>query len=68
MDSRERLLTALNNQKPDHLPCQVHSWMRYYLDTYLNGCDQYKAYRSFPGMDWVIYPTRGRQALFHRWV
>jgi len=29
MDSRERLLTAIHNHKPDRLPCQVHSWMQY---------------------------------------
>ena len=55
MDSRERILTALNNEKPDHLPCQVHSWMDYYLKTYLNGRDQFAAYEYFKGMDWVIY-------------
>jgi len=54
MDSRERLLTALNNDKPDHLPAQVHSWMGYYLKTYLDGVDQYAAYERF-GMDAVIY-------------
>jgi len=53
--SRERLLTALHNQKPDHLPCQVHSWMSYYRKTYLNVSDQYEAYARFPGIDWVIY-------------
>jgi uroporphyrinogen decarboxylase len=55
MDARERLLTAIHNQKPDRLPCQVHSWMQYYLDTYLDGKDQYEAYAMFPGMDQVIY-------------
>ena len=53
---RERLLAALHNQKADHLPCQVHSWMPYYLDTYLGGCDQYAAYDRF-GMDPVIYAS-----------
>ncbi len=57
MTSRERLLTALNNQKPDHLPCQVHSWMEYYLNTYLGGRDQFQAYQYFKGMDWVIYAS-----------
>lgn len=42
MTGRERFLTALHNQKPDRLPFQVHSWMRYYLNTYLNGMDQYR--------------------------
>ncbi|MBQ8884764.1 MAG: hypothetical protein IJY62_00095 [Clostridia bacterium] len=54
MTGRERFLTALNNQKPDRLPCQVHCWMQYYLDTYLNGMDQFEAYEYF-GMDPVIY-------------
>ena len=53
--SRDRLLAALDNDKVDRLPCQVHSWMAYYLKTYLGGRDQYEAYAFFPGMDWVIY-------------
>ena len=54
MNGRERLLTALCNEKPDRMPCQVHSWMSYYLKTYLNDIDQYAAYEKF-GMDPVIY-------------
>lgn len=54
MTGRERFLTAMDNKKPDRLPCQVHSWMKYYLDTYLGGRDQYLAYEYF-GMDPVIY-------------
>ena len=54
MTGRERFLTALANEKPDHLPCQVHSWMGYYLKTYLDDCDPYEAWARF-GMDPVIY-------------
>jgi uroporphyrinogen decarboxylase len=54
MTGRERFLAALNNQKPDRMPCQVHSWMQYYLNTYLRGMDQFEAY-DFVGMDPVIY-------------
>lgn len=54
MTGRERFLTAIANGKPDRLPCQVHSWMKYYLDTYLGGMDQFEAYDYF-GMDPVIY-------------
>lgn len=54
MTGRERLLAALENQKPDRLPCQVHSWMQYYLKTYLKDMDQYQAYKNFD-MDPVIY-------------
>lgn len=54
MTGRERFLTALENKKPDRLPCQVHNWMPYYLDTYLNGMDAYQAYEHI-GMEPVIY-------------
>src|SRR5690242_2517898 len=54
MTGRERFLAAISNKKADRMPCQVHSWMAYYLKTYLNGMDQYKAYDYF-GMDPVIY-------------
>lgn len=54
MKGRERFLRVLNNEKPDRLPCQVHSWMQYYLDEYLGGMDQYGAYEYFQ-MDPVIY-------------
>ncbi|MCK5758137.1 MAG: hypothetical protein KAH14_03515 [Clostridiales bacterium] len=54
MNGRDRFLAAINNQKADRLPCQVHSWMSYYLKTYLNNMNSYEAYDYF-GMDPVIY-------------
>ena len=54
MTGRERLLTAICNGKPDRMPCQVHTWMEYYLNTYLGGTDQFGAYDYF-NMDQVIY-------------
>jgi uroporphyrinogen-III decarboxylase len=54
MTSRERMLTALSNGRPDRLPCQVHGWMQYYLDHYLGGIDWYQAYERF-GMDYAVY-------------
>ncbi|MFA6568682.1 MAG: uroporphyrinogen decarboxylase family protein [Victivallales bacterium] len=54
MTSRERMLIALNNGRPDRLPCQVHGWMGYYLKTYLGGMDQWQAFEKF-GMDFAIY-------------
>ncbi|MCE5198621.1 MAG: uroporphyrinogen decarboxylase family protein [Armatimonadota bacterium] len=54
MTSRERMLAALNNSRPDRLPCQVHGWMQYYLNRYLGGMDWYQAYEKF-GMDYAIY-------------
>ncbi len=54
MTSRGRLLTAFNNQKPDYLPATVHSWLEYFLNHYLGGIDQYKAYELIK-LDMVIY-------------
>jgi len=47
MTSRERMLTALDNERPDRLPCQVHGWMGYYLRRYLDGMDWYPSVRLF---------------------
>ena len=54
MTSRERMLIALSNGRPDRLPCQVHDWMDYYLRTYLPGMDRWQAYEKF-GMDMAMY-------------
>ena len=54
MTSRERMLTALANGRPDRLPCQVHGWMAYYLSHYLNNMDWYQANDKF-GLDHAIY-------------
>ena len=54
MTPRERYLIALNNGKPDHLPCQVHCWMGHYLQHILGVQDQFEAY-DMCGMDYVIY-------------
>ncbi|HUS57700.1 MAG TPA: hypothetical protein VM141_03530, partial [Planctomycetota bacterium] len=56
MTSRERMLTALANGRPDRLPCQVHSWMGYYLHHYLGGIDGWQAFERF-GMDLAIYTS-----------
>ena len=54
MTGRERFLLAINNKKPDRLPCQVHNWMPYYLNRYLKGKTALEAYEYF-GMDPVLY-------------
>jgi len=50
------MLTALANRRPDRLPCQVHSWMGYYLHHYLGGIDGWQAFERF-GMDLAIYTS-----------
>ena len=60
MTSRQRMMIALNNGRPDRLPCQVHGWMGYYLKHYLNNADWYQAYERF-GMDYAIYVSPAYQ-------
>ena len=60
MTSRERMMIALANGKPDRLPCQVHGWMSYYLKTYLGGMDEWAAFEKF-GLDFAIY----RSPIYH---
>jgi uroporphyrinogen decarboxylase len=54
LNGRERLLTAINNGKPDRLPCLIHAWVEYHLKTYMKGMDQFQAYETI-GMDPTIY-------------
>jgi len=54
MTSRERMMIALSNGRPDRLPCQVHGWMDYYLKNYLGGIDEWAAFEKF-GLDFAIY-------------
>jgi hypothetical protein len=52
--SRERMIIALENGRPDRLPCQVHGWMDYYLKAILGGMDWWQAHARF-GMDYAMY-------------
>jgi hypothetical protein len=38
--NRERILIAMNNGKPDRLPCLIHAWVEYHLKTTLHTLDQ----------------------------
>lgn len=53
MNSRERLLTALEGGQPDRLPVTTHHLMPWFLDTYLDGMPEAGFFSRF-GMD----PTR----------
>ncbi len=65
MNSRERLLTALDGGQPDRLPVTTHHLMPYFLETYLNGISRERFFDRF-GLDpikwvWDVKPdeTRG---------
>jgi len=46
MTSKERMLAALNREKPDRLPVSVHQWQAYHLDKYMGGKSDLEACRE----------------------
>jgi uroporphyrinogen decarboxylase len=50
MDSKERMMIALQRGKPDRLPVSVHQWQQYHRDEYLHGISDLEAFEKF-GMD-----------------
>ena len=50
MNSKERMMLALHNKKPDRVPVTIHQWQQYHLDTYMGGMDALSAFQSL-GMD-----------------
>ncbi|MCY3017521.1 MAG: hypothetical protein NTW87_00620 [Planctomycetota bacterium] len=47
MTSKERMLRALNREKPDRLPVTVHQWQGYHLDRYLGSITALQAFVKF---------------------
>lgn len=50
MTPKERLLRALNLEKPDRLPATVHQWQQFHLDTYMGGISPLEAFK-LTGLD-----------------
>jgi hypothetical protein len=50
MNSKERMLIALERGAPDRLPVTVHQWQKYHLDTYMGGMSDLEAFESI-GLD-----------------
>ncbi len=64
MNSRERLLTALDGGQPDRLPVTTHHLMPYFLKTYLGGSSEDEFFDRF-GLDpitwiWDVKPDESR--------
>ncbi len=45
MNSKERLIRALNREKPDRLPVTIHQWQQFHLDNYMDGMDALDAFK-----------------------
>ncbi len=50
MTSKERMLLALDREKPDRLPVSVHQWQSFHLETFMGGRTDLEAFRAV-GMD-----------------
>jgi uroporphyrinogen-III decarboxylase len=50
MTSKERLLCALNKEKPDRMPISLHQWQGYHLDKYMGGLTDLEACKKI-GLD-----------------
>src|SRR3989339_2120465 len=53
MNSKQRMMTAIDRQKPDRLPVTIHQWQQWHLDEYLGGCDALEAFQR-TGLDAAI--------------
>jgi len=56
VNSRERLLTALDGGQPDRLPVTTHHLMPYFLETYLGGICEDEFFERF-GLDRIVWTT-----------
>jgi len=50
MTPKERMLLAIDHQKPDRLPVTIHQWQQYHLEEYMDGIDALDAFTA-TGMD-----------------
>jgi len=44
MTSKERLMLAINKEKPDQLPASIHQWQSYHLEKHMNGMSDLEAF------------------------
>jgi uroporphyrinogen decarboxylase len=50
MTSKERMLRALNREKPDRLPVTIHQWQDYHLQRHMGAMDALAAFKA-TGLD-----------------
>jgi len=53
MTPKERMLLAINREKPDRLPVSIHQWQQYHLEEYMDGMDALEALKV-TGLDAAI--------------
>jgi len=63
MTGKERMLAALNREVPDRLPCSLHQWQPYHLQTYMDGMDELEAFQAV-GLDAAIPFCEGMEQMW----
>jgi uroporphyrinogen-III decarboxylase len=59
MTSKERLMLAINREKPDRLPASIHQWQDYHLNNFMDGMTDLEAFLKV-GLDAQIqYMAKG---------
>lgn len=63
MTPKERMLAALNLEKPDRLPATIHQWQPFHLKNYMGGKSDIEAFREV-GLDAAItrFPWTTRES------
>jgi uroporphyrinogen-III decarboxylase len=50
MTSKERMILALDKEKPDRMPASIHQWQTYHLEKYMGGATDIEAFQRV-GLD-----------------
>jgi len=59
MTVKERLMLAINKEKPDRLPVSIHQWQDFHLENFMDGMTDLEAFQKV-GLDAQIqYPAEG---------
>lgn len=66
MTSKERMMMAVNREKPDRLPVTIHQWQPYHLKKYLGGVSDIEA-NKICGLDAAITYIRMIPEEFPQW-
>lgn len=66
MNSKERMMLAVNREKPDRLPVTIHQWQSYHLKNYMNGMTDIEANRAI-GFDAAITYYRAKMPDTPNW-
>ena len=67
MTSKERLMLAINREKPDRLPASIHQWQEYHLENFMGGVTDLEAFRKI-GLDAQIQYDETGTASSKTWV